>query len=211
MGSASIELRPLRDDELAICLTLLSLALHKKNEMSALIREIEDWISRTILRGRVDEGAEFLRNELAEAFSENKVRKTWRQEMLTELWEIQDEWRSRANGPLWWRGRGDFDTWSLEKTEIELPPLSFRKRAIGGGKIRKPYLAISLSSATELFRVLLIRAVSNGQLSRFARCAVCGKWELKARAGRRSRAKIEFTKKHLNGSQWPKFWRLLPQ
>jgi hypothetical protein len=105
----------------------------------------------------------------------------------------------------------DFDVWSLEKTDIKLPSLGFRTRLIGRGKIFRPYLAISLSSATELFRVLLIRAVSNGQLSRFARCAVCGKWELKARAGRRSRAKFEHLRKNPNVLQWPRFWSRLPQ
>jgi hypothetical protein len=210
-GSASIELRPLRDDELELCLTLLSTALHKKKEMNALVRAIEEFVFRTILNRRLDEGDEFLSNELAEAFSENKARKNWRRGVREELWTIQGEWRGRADGPLWSRGQNDFDAWSLERTDIKLPSLLFRKRSISGGKVSRPYLAISISNATELFRVFLIRAVSNGQLSRFARCVVCGKWELKARAGRRSRAKLEFTKKHLDNSHWTRFWRLLPQ
>jgi hypothetical protein len=238
IGPASIELRPLRDDEIELCLTLLGAALHEKKEMNALVGKIEEFVLRTILLAPLDEGDEFLRNGLAKAFSENEARKNWRHDVRQELWMIQAEWRGSADGPgtlLPHRkeskrkmGRNsrltrtssklevrnssnDFDVWSLEKTDIKLPSLGFRTRLIGRGKIFRPYLAISLSSATELFRVLLIRAVSNGQLSRFARCAVCGKWELKARAGRRSRAKFEHLRKNPNVLQWPRFWSRLPQ
>jgi hypothetical protein len=237
-GNASIELRPLRDDELELCVKLLGAALHEKKEMNALVIEIEEFVLRTILLAPPDEGDEFLRNGLAKAFSENEARNNWRHDVRQELWIIQAEWRGSADGPgtlLPHRneskrktGRNsrlarisskiearnssnDFDAWSLEKTDIKLPSLGFRKRLIGRGKIFRPYLAISLSSATELFRVLLIRAVSNAQLSRFARCVVCGKWELKARAGRRSRAKFKYLKKHPNILRWPTFWSRLPQ
>jgi hypothetical protein len=229
---ASIELRRLRDDELKLCVALLRTSLDNKKEMNALICDIEKFVFHTIAFGGMDE---FLRNELAEAFTEPLARKIWRQNVRMELWKIQSDWRGSANGPdLYIAPKNnskdnDFDSWSLSNTVISLPPLIMRKRSIGDHRpepsnsrkkrrrvyfprkqIRKPYLEISISSATELFHVLHVRAVSNGQLSRFVRCIVCGNWELKARSGRRSQAKINYMEEHLDNQKWGKFWRRLP-
>jgi hypothetical protein len=215
MGRPAIELEELHDNELKLCLTLLRASLHKKGEANLLIREIESFLFRDIPQGwKTGARNEALRNNLAHALSERAARKRWKGEVSTELAAVQARWRSRCNGPqaqmMGPAARDSFDSWTLTN-EYSIPSFTFQKRYGGSRRTRRPFLAISISSATELFELFLLRAIANGQLSQFAHCVVCGGWELKKRAGRRSNAVLKHSARHPEVWKWSKFWRLLPR
>jgi hypothetical protein len=179
-----------------------------------LIRQIERFLFRDIPQGwKTGERNEALRDVLAHAFSEKPARTRWKREVTTELVGIQAQWRSRCNGPqaqmMGPAARDTFDSWALN-TEFSLPNFKFEKR-YGSRQRQKPFLAISLSSSTDLFDLFLLRAVANGQLSQFIHCVVCGRWELKRRAGRRSNAVLKHSARQPEFWKWSQFWRLLPR
>ncbi len=225
INPASITLTRLSEDELQLCLLLLETPLHNRRKMSALVREIETYLFRTIPdRWKKRQRSEGLRNRLcvlhlARVDRKNKwvtgpEAKGWTKDLRDELWGIQSSWRGHANGlenvnPDIPGYTEDFDWHILATHEIKLPPLKFIPQ-LGS---RQPLLTIMLNDVEDMFTVLFARAVSNFQLSRLARCIVCGHWELKARAGRRSRVKVKFCRKKnsmANFSKWPEFFRRIP-
>jgi hypothetical protein len=221
IGPQSIELKPLNEKELALCLLLVRTSLEKKDELGIFLEALEDYLFSFLNPGRASDA--IATRTLAIASFGIVERLAWRRSVVQELWDVQGPWRGTAIGPTDIKtAQESFDLQILGNFSIHLPPFLFHPRSFRSDQsrkeIRKPRLVMTFGDAQELFEVFLARAILNGQLSRFSRCVVCGQWELKARSGRRSRRVFRHElegKKSRNYKQkeqkWGQFWELLPR
>jgi hypothetical protein len=202
-----LELLPLNSDQLDLCLELLRAKLHKKTAVRRLVNLLEN----TDLE---ENGKIHIRQTLT-----GKEMALWRVGLHESLARAQDKCRARATGPRYadtdpCRGYPSFDIWAVTGNEHVLPRFMLGYRTAGPKDRERiiPFLELSVGSAEDVFDWLLLRAIANQQLSRFAHCVVCGSWTLKKISGRGS-AKLAYTepkKPNLDMKIWRSFRRRLP-
>src|SRR6185437_15547349 len=155
-----VELLPLKDHELRLCLKLLSTPLHRQRKRGTLLTSVDEllWDKQYYLV------------EVAQSSTTKKAKwRTWRTDASEQLLHVQQQWRSAVHGPRTLDAKyRDFDdyTMSARGTEYNLPPLHFgieRKRRTTR---LSPTLSVSIRSVEDFFNWLLVRAVANKQLSR---------------------------------------------
>lgn len=216
--SPSIELAPLTEQELRLCLELVRARLDKPSQMKLMLRHVETFLFRDIPVGWRKSGERWaiLKDELAYAFEDKTKRASWRKSEIVRfcLVAAQSTWRDRAWGPEYADPQvyTDFDSYVLMTERINLQ-FSLVKRSDSRNarrSIHNPFLSVHLANVADLFNLLMARAVSNGQLSRLCCCIKCAKWVLKSRAARRSGAVMNYMKQHPNRLDWPEFLRRLP-
>ena len=83
---------------------------------------------------------------------------------------------------------------------FKLPTFTLLGHHIGRNRLL-PVIEIRIREAEDLFSWLFIRAIANSQLSRFAHCIVCGRWELKKIAGQRTKKIFDFAKRIFGSSR----------
>jgi hypothetical protein len=204
--SRQVELSPLDERELEFCHALLNARLQAHKKRGVLLEAIGELLAN---------GPYYLVEEPEDTRAKKPKWITWKTDAADQLWTIQANWRSAAHGPA--SGPtgtcgDDFDDYLLTAggQEYKLPPLHLGIQREGQTTALSPTLAVSIRNVKDLSNWLLTRAVANKQISRFAHCVVCGRWELKAISGRRSAAAVEYAKKHRSYAKWLPLFQRLP-
>lgn len=130
------------------------------------------------------------------------VQQKWRDRVVCNARASQDSLRKTRN-----RVTFDFDAYALaefNKSTNDLPQFLVRTERVKTTASHRMGLRVfvvpRIKNDGELFNWLFSRATLNFQLSRFAHCCVCDRWELKGMAGKRSTAVPEFLFKNGEGT-----------
>jgi hypothetical protein len=224
----SIKLLPLEDDELNAVGELLAAELHQKRNARKMTATLANLILKApvSISMSVETNAELKRLNPKPWKRSKQVRlvpekELWASTAVKSLLQAQRKWRNVVHGPsmITDGSKSDFDDFQIESQEgFRLPEFTIEnERVHRSRRMFRPTLRIRIDSAADMFNWLLVRAAINRQISRFAHCVVCGRWELKKIAGQRSARIVEFVKRHpasetgeRNLSKWPGYMFYLP-
>jgi len=232
-----LTLHPLRKSELQLCLNFLRADLNRR----AVLYEVVEAMRITALGDKVvsivsgvpgpelssTSGTYMTFKSMSVLIEDDRLglakAEYWLEDASESLPNAQQNWRAAVVGPytasksdLSQQAFRDLDAYLLIRGEFQLPQFHlahrFQRAALRHGATQLlPTLRVSIHRPSDLLDWMFVRAVANSQLSRLARCAVCGHWVLKKIAGQRSKEKLKFIKQTRKPmSSWPLIYRHMP-